>query len=282
MIIYKTVNLVNGKIYIGQDSNNNSEYLGSGLLLNRAIEKYGIENFEKNILEQCNTRDELNEREKYWIKKLGSLDREIGYNISTGGSGGDNFTNNPNKEEIREKLSGDNSAAKRCLSGRTWEDIYGEEGAEVIREKQRVSHTGYKQSDETIKKRTKHYIGKPRPQWVRDKISKSHTGKKLSKETIEKIVEYRIGKTYEEIYGVDKANKIKDNLRVRYTGSNNPNSKLSNEDVVLIRSIYRSRDINGKLITYAKLADMFNVSDNTIIGVIKGYTYKNVIIEENK
>jgi len=30
MIIYKTTNLINKKIYIGQDSNNNQKYLGSG------------------------------------------------------------------------------------------------------------------------------------------------------------------------------------------------------------------------------------------------------------
>ena len=49
MIIYKTTNLVNGKIYIGQDSNNNPNYLGSGKLLKYAISKYGIENFKLSI-----------------------------------------------------------------------------------------------------------------------------------------------------------------------------------------------------------------------------------------
>ena len=43
MIIYKTTNLVNGKIYIGQDSNNNPNYYGSGTLLHKAIKKYGLE-----------------------------------------------------------------------------------------------------------------------------------------------------------------------------------------------------------------------------------------------
>ena len=43
MIIYKTKNLVNNKIYIGQDKNNNPKYLGSGLILNRSIKKYGKE-----------------------------------------------------------------------------------------------------------------------------------------------------------------------------------------------------------------------------------------------
>ena len=47
MIIYKTTNLVNKKIYIGQDSKNNPEYLGSGAIVKKAIKKYGKENFKK-------------------------------------------------------------------------------------------------------------------------------------------------------------------------------------------------------------------------------------------
>ncbi len=65
MIIYKTTNLVNGKFYVGKSKYNDPEYLGSGIILKKAILKYGIENFNKEILEQCNSDAELNEREKY-------------------------------------------------------------------------------------------------------------------------------------------------------------------------------------------------------------------------
>lgn len=88
MIIYKTTNLVNGKIYVGQDSKNDSKYLGSGINISRAIKKYGFINFKKEILEFCKNIDELNEREIYWISLLNSIDRNIGYNISIGGKGG--------------------------------------------------------------------------------------------------------------------------------------------------------------------------------------------------
>lgn len=103
MIIYKTINLINGKVYVGQDSNNNPNYLGSGILLYNAINKYGKENFKKEIIEFCNTRKELNEREIFWIKKLDSRDRNIGYNISEGGTIGDQFTFHPDKENIRKR-----------------------------------------------------------------------------------------------------------------------------------------------------------------------------------
>jgi len=88
MIIYKTTNLINGKIYVGQDSKNNSRYLGSGKLLKLAIEKYGKENFKKEILEHCKTKEELDEKEKYWINLLKSTDGNIGYNITFGGQTG--------------------------------------------------------------------------------------------------------------------------------------------------------------------------------------------------
>lgn len=107
MIIYKTTNLVNGKYYVGKDEKNNPEYLGSGLLLKKAIKKYGRENFRKDILETCVDRKELNERETYWIKELEAIDK--GYNIALGGSGGDTYTNNPKLQEIVEKLSGENN-----------------------------------------------------------------------------------------------------------------------------------------------------------------------------
>ena len=105
MIIYKTTNLVNGKIYIGQDKNNNPAYLGSGKILHLAFQKHGVENFNKEILEECESVQELNEREKHWISFYNSTDRKIGYNIALGGNGGDTISNHPNKDEIRRKHS---------------------------------------------------------------------------------------------------------------------------------------------------------------------------------
>ena len=51
-IIYKTTNLINGKIYVGMHStdNLNDGYLGSGWILKQAIKKYGKENFKGEVL----------------------------------------------------------------------------------------------------------------------------------------------------------------------------------------------------------------------------------------
>ena len=85
MVIYKTTNLINEKIYIGQDFYNNPSYLGSGILLKRALKKYGYSNFKKEIIDVASTIDELNEKEKYWIAFYKSQNLDIGYNIAPGG-----------------------------------------------------------------------------------------------------------------------------------------------------------------------------------------------------
>jgi group I intron endonuclease len=98
-IIYKTTNTCNGKIYIGKDKHNNPSYFGSGLLLLQAIKKYGKENFQKEILEECED-SVVDDREIYWISLLDSTNRNLGYNLTKGGSGGDTTTMHPNKNLI--------------------------------------------------------------------------------------------------------------------------------------------------------------------------------------
>lgn len=104
-IIYKITNNVNGKLYVGKHETNkiDDSYFGSGVVLKQAINKYGTNNFKKEILEYCDNKENLNEREVYWIKELNTICPN-GYNINKGGKGGDNFTNNPNKEKILENL----------------------------------------------------------------------------------------------------------------------------------------------------------------------------------
>ena len=103
-IIYKTTNNINGKIYVGQDKNNNTDYLGSGKILLYAICKHGIENFSKEILEHCTSKEHLNQSEIFWIKELCSQDKSIGYNISAGGEYGDTLSKNPRKQEIFKQI----------------------------------------------------------------------------------------------------------------------------------------------------------------------------------
>lgn len=90
--IYLTTNKINGKKYIGQRYYDTKEqwksYLGSGNILKDAIKKYGKDNFTVEILENCETKELLDNREKYWIQKYNAIKDNTFYNIAIGGTGG--------------------------------------------------------------------------------------------------------------------------------------------------------------------------------------------------
>lgn len=87
--IYKTTNLLNSKFYIGMHSTSNLKdgYIGSGKHLKSAIKKYGIENFKFEILEYCDTRELLVEREKEIVNEE-LLKNVFCMNLQLGGGGG--------------------------------------------------------------------------------------------------------------------------------------------------------------------------------------------------
>lgn len=89
--IYKTTNLVNGKIYIGKHKASafDPSYRGSGKLITAALDKYGQDNFMTELICSCCSLSELNEAEKQYIEKYNSsYSAGKGYNISAGGDGG--------------------------------------------------------------------------------------------------------------------------------------------------------------------------------------------------
>ena len=90
--VYETTNNINGMKYIGQkiyDKKGNwKTYLGSGIHLKRAVDKYGKENFSRKILEECISKEILDEKEIYWIKSFDAVNSNNYYNIASGGDGG--------------------------------------------------------------------------------------------------------------------------------------------------------------------------------------------------
>lgn len=101
--IYKITNLINGKIYIGQHKYDKSEldnsYIASGLVINESIKKYGLENFKRELIDTADTLEELNQKEKYYIKVFNSI-APNGYNLTEGGDG----VVSPS-EEVRNKMA---------------------------------------------------------------------------------------------------------------------------------------------------------------------------------
>lgn len=124
MIIYKITNIVNGKVYIGQSQktfNERYDRKGEGvervflqhkaakecgrpynIHLYNSMEKYGINNFTVEIIEQCKTVSKLNTREKYYIKMYNSADPDFGYNVQLGG-GSKKYTTKMKKERLKQK-----------------------------------------------------------------------------------------------------------------------------------------------------------------------------------
>lgn len=87
--IYKVTNKVNGKMYIGQHKYDGASldpyYKGSGVLLWRAYKKYGIDNFDMELVEECPEED-LNPLEELYIEHYNTLFPN-GYNLTKGGDG---------------------------------------------------------------------------------------------------------------------------------------------------------------------------------------------------
>jgi len=162
MIIYKTTNLINGKIYIGKYKGKNKNYLGSGTLFKKALEKYGKENFSREVIEDDIVDDKyLCEREVYWIAFYNSTNLDIGYNLTIGGNGVIDLTG-----EIGKKIS----------LGRTGVRL-SEESKKILS----LAHMGIRQTEETKNKISisssgscNHYYGKTLSEDHKRKISENH------------------------------------------------------------------------------------------------------------
>jgi predicted GIY-YIG superfamily endonuclease len=85
-IVYKTTNLVNGKIYVGVHSTNdlNDGYLGSGWALKAALKKYGRESFARDILYIFSTRKLAMDKEAEVVDEHFVTDKST-YNLVLGG-----------------------------------------------------------------------------------------------------------------------------------------------------------------------------------------------------
>lgn len=116
MMIYKITNTVNGKVYIGQtirplrqrflrhinDAHNNPN---THLKLHRAMNKYGADKFTIKKIDEATTKQELDEKEVFWIKEYDSV--SSGYNLTAGGEGGNTYKCRTfsQMKETRDKLS---------------------------------------------------------------------------------------------------------------------------------------------------------------------------------
>lgn len=119
--IYLTTNKINNMKYIGKHYGElQDSYLGSGIILKKAIEKYGKENFEKQILCITNSEEENCLKEKEYISLYDATNNPMFYNIHEGGSGGNTTAGytKEQKENLKRKLSIANKGEKNGMYGK--------------------------------------------------------------------------------------------------------------------------------------------------------------------
>lgn len=225
MIVYKTTNLVNGKFYIGQDTNNNPDYFGSGVKIKLAMKKYGKDNFRKEILEYCKTQEALNEREKFWIKETKAI--ELGYNLAEGGFGCSNMS-----DEIKQKISKSKKGVR--LSEQTKQRMScsarGRKVSEETKQKLSLANIGKKLSDEHIEKMRQSHLGKKLPEEQKIKIGEKSKGRKMSEEAKLKISRSRTGKkhpkeTKKRISEVQRGKKLTDSHKEKISKASIGNTR---------------------------------------------------------
>lgn len=166
--IYSHTNLINGKKYIGQTKHGDEPQrrwqYGNGYqgceVFNKAIQKYGWDNFKHEILLDGLTREEANFYEESYIKLFHScvMDDECwGYNLTYGGN--NHLISDATREKMRristELWKSDDFRAKACRGRK------GREVSQETRQKLSAIHRGRILSDEHKRKLKEQKIGKP-------------------------------------------------------------------------------------------------------------------------
>ena len=194
MIIYKVTNLNSGNSYIGQTIKSLEERKEQHIIkskkgkskFHKALNSYGVNSFSWEIIDNAETKDELNEKEINYIKQYNTIAN--GYNMVEGGTGGYNeFAVEANKKR----------------KGKTHKEIYTPDGLLVIQ-------STYKKNGERLATYSKNRSKSERITLAKSaNKARTEKGYTHSDETKEKISNSQSGVSKEERYGREKSDKLK-------------------------------------------------------------------------
>lgn len=233
-ILYRTINLINNKFYIGIHSSNKKKdnYLGSGSTLKKAIKKYGRKNFIRETLYITNSRLELEELEELVVDK-DLLINKYCYNLTEGGNcgptmfGEDNpMFGKPKSEETKRKIS-------KALSNENHPN-WGKEGPNKGREFSKEwrdniakANTGRKHSKESIEKMKDKRKGFKHSEEAKRKLSDAHKGKTLTQEHKDNIAKSVSQSLKGRIISDSHRKSLSEAMRGKCPLGKNPNSKVA-------------------------------------------------------
>lgn len=236
MVIYLITNKTNGKQYVGQTIHSAEERFVQHCkpserncrLLNRAIQKYGVQAFEVSVLEHVESADELDSREIYWIEKLNTLSPN-GYNLNGGGNGKGGVSDET-REKLRQAMIGKFEGEKNPFFGKHHTAETRKRMCENHRDISGENNPNYGRplSEETKGKLSQRmsgvnhpFYGKHLPEETKRKIGLANTGRRSSAETIRRISEAKRGKPLRD----ETKRKLSEVRKGKSVGGDNPMAK---------------------------------------------------------
>ena len=170
--VYKTTNLINGKIYIVIHSTEDLDdnYIGSGVAFRHAVNKYGKENFHKEIIYQCSTREEASNMEATLVTESFCL-KSTNYNMRTGGD--TCYAQHPeSRKKMSEKQKGKKRSPERVEQMRQFLTENNPMHKQELRDKVRDAKLGVARSEELKKKVSDTLTGKY-PAFLNPRVAKN-------------------------------------------------------------------------------------------------------------
>lgn len=197
--VYRITNLKNGKFYIGKTSDVQGRWLkhqsvarlktpGDYSYLHRAINKYGIENFTIEIIQDYASELEALAGETHYISVLGAQNRSVGYNLTAGGDGLSGYQQSSKaKEKNRQSHLGKTASSE--TKQRMSEAHLGHEVSDETKEKMREARAKQEpMSDETRQKMSEAKRGKTLSEDHKANISRNNSSRKLTEEDVLQII----------------------------------------------------------------------------------------------